>query len=146
MAKPARVLVVDGDSSSQEKLRWLLTSFGVLVEVAGTVSKGAERAAAGRFDLILLEIRMPDRNGLELCRELYRMAWAPPVVVVSSGGMMQQDINMAIALGASLYLPKPIDTQALLTGIETLLRMRPAKRARPNGRLKSKAKARAAAG
>ena len=65
-----RILVVEDDPSIRLGLEDTLTAKGYEVEVVGRGSDGAERAIAGKFDLVVLDVMLPDIDGFEVCRRI----------------------------------------------------------------------------
>jgi two-component system phosphate regulon response regulator PhoB len=80
-------------------------------------------ARSSGFDLIILEIRLPDRNGLELCRILQTDGYYPPVVVLTQNSA-RADAILALNLGADAFMSKETDSLYLVAQIEALLRRR----------------------
>jgi diguanylate cyclase (GGDEF)-like protein/PAS domain S-box-containing protein len=119
----ARVLVVDDRSSSRELIRFALSVRNCDVHEASSGTKGLERALNEPFDLILLDLVMPDMGGLSVLREIrqtYSESERPVIVlsVIDASG----DVAEAIHLGANDYLAKPIDVTQLSARIEMQLK------------------------
>jgi len=112
-----RVLVVDDEPSVQESLRMLLKG-ECQVDVAGSVEEALVRQAAAPPDLILLDLVMPGRSGLELLAELPEPR--PPVVVLSATRTVATAVE-AMKRGAADYVTKPFEVDALRIKIRQLL-------------------------
>jgi signal transduction histidine kinase/DNA-binding response OmpR family regulator len=115
----ALVLVVDDDPEMQRLTRSCLEGEGFAVVTARSAQEGAAVAARRRPDLILLDLLLPDRSGLELLQSLKADAATRdiPVLVVS----ITQDSVQALSLGAAEYLTKPVDGQAIVPMVRRLL-------------------------
>lgn len=110
-----RVLVVDDDSGVLEVVRCALEMRGHEVIGAGTAGGALAAAAAGRFDIVLLDIGLPDRSGLTALGEVAAAAKAPIIVMT---GHVDPDIERdAMMLGAKAVLAKPFDVTALAAGL-----------------------------
>jgi CheY-like chemotaxis protein len=135
----ARVLIVDDDPEILTFLSTLLDLEGSapLLQVAGSAAGAPPRAAAalrlleqGRKaalpDLLLLDIAMPDRDGLDLCRELKRDAGfrGIPVFVVSARPG-KDVVDRAIAAGAEQFIRKPFENHELIERIRDRVRAEP---------------------
>jgi two-component system, NtrC family, response regulator AtoC len=115
----ARVLIVDDDSGVQESLRMLLKD-ECEVATASTVDLALEEIAAKPPDLILLDVVMPVRSGLELLAELTERGKLPPVIVLSATKTVATAVE-AMKLGAADYVTKPFETDALRLKVRRLL-------------------------
>src|SRR6266478_8743088 len=80
------ILVVDDESEIREGLELLLSSEGYSVSSAGTGEAGLARLEEQPFDLVLLDVSLPDRNGIELLREIRERAPGLPVVLITAYG------------------------------------------------------------
>jgi two-component system KDP operon response regulator KdpE len=114
------VLVVEDDPRMRRFLRGALASHGFRVEEAITAAEATMLAASHHPDLVLLDLGLPDRDGLEVVTTL--RAKAPtPIVVVSARGQ-EDDKVRALDLGADDYLTKPFGTAELLARMRVALR------------------------
>jgi DNA-binding response OmpR family regulator len=116
----ARVLVVDDDIASGEVLEFLLKRDGHLVDTVRSV-RGMHRAlASGAYDLILLDVRLPDGNGVEELRNL-RTESDIPIIMVSA---QDTTIDRVLGLesGADDYVVKPFEGRELLARVHSVLR------------------------
>ncbi len=110
----AHVLVVEDSVLISSALRILLESNGYEVSVAGTAAEAMEAAAAKRPDVMLLDLTLPDRDGLSLLVELASRDAAPPATLAMTGH--DDDITRArcLAAGCSDILVKPVPVRDLL--------------------------------
>lgn len=115
-----RVLVVDDEVAIRRLLRGALTRVGYDVLEATNAREALDVAASGRPAVILLDLGLPDRDGLELVTLLKRSAEA--AVLVVSAREETEDKVAALDLGADDYVTKPFDTEELLARVRTALR------------------------
>ena len=116
-----RILLVEDEPSLVLTLSDRLLSEGYRVETAGDGNTALERALAEPFDLILLDILLPGRDGLEVCRELRARGSQVPVLMLTARGQVVDRV-VGLKLGADDYLVKPFDMSELLARIEARLR------------------------
>jgi two-component system nitrogen regulation response regulator NtrX len=116
----ARILVVDDENDIRELVREILTEEGYAVETAGNATEA--RSACGRQvpDLILLDIWMPDTDGISLLREWQAQGLTAPVVMMSGHGTVETAVE-ATRLGAIDYIEKPLSLAKLLRTVERAL-------------------------
>jgi two-component system alkaline phosphatase synthesis response regulator PhoP len=116
-----RILLVEDEPSLVLTLSDRLLSEGYRVESATDGNTALERALAEPFDLILLDILLPGRDGLEVCRELRARGSQVPVLMLTARGQVVDRV-VGLKLGADDYLTKPFEMIELLARIEALLR------------------------
>ncbi len=112
------VLVVDDDAHIREVARFALAKAGYAVELANDGAQAAARLDRGGIDLVVLDVLMPELDGLALCR---RIGGRVPVVFLSSRGE-EADRVLGLDLGADDYLPKPFSPRELVARIAAVLR------------------------
>ena len=104
-----RILVVEDDPSIRMGLEDTLTAKGYEVEVVGRGNEGADKAISGRYDLVVLDVMLPDIDGFEVCRRI-RSSKGPsrkvPVIILSARGA-ELDRVRGLELGADDYVTKP---------------------------------------
>jgi DNA-binding NtrC family response regulator len=122
---PSRVLVVDDDRAIRRTLEKLLASEGHEVATAGDGRQALD--AAGGIDLVLLDLGLPEIDGLEVLRLLHDQPQPPPVVVLTARDDMQSTVR-AVQLGAYDYLVKPPDIDRLKLVVRRALESREASR------------------
>ncbi|HYM70994.1 MAG TPA: response regulator [bacterium] len=115
-----RILVVDDELAIRRFLRVSLTAHGYHVLEAASAREGEEAAATQRPDLIVLDLSLPDTDGIEVTRRLREWS-AIPIVVLSVRGQ-DEDKIAALDAGADDYLTKPFSTGELLARIRVALR------------------------
>ncbi|MDO8689778.1 MAG: response regulator transcription factor [Dehalococcoidia bacterium] len=116
----AQILVIDDEPSMLRALRTLLSRHGFQVELAEEGRKGLDAYSHHRPDLILLDLVLPDMDGLEVIREV-RATANTPIVVLSVKGA-ERDKVAALDLGADDYLTKPFGVDELLARVRVALR------------------------
>ena len=116
----ATVLIVDDELYIRRLLTATLARAGYQIEEAGDAKQALALAAQLRPDLVLLDLGLPDRDGLELVQALKRDGKTAIVVVSAREGT--QDKVAALDLGADDYVTKPFDTEELLARVRAALR------------------------
>jgi len=122
-AMSARLLLIDDDARLTAMLSDYLSAAGFEVSVAGTLAAGREALATGNHELLVLDLMLPDGDGLDFCRELRAVAQSRrlPVLMLSARGEPMDRI-LGLELGADDYLPKPFEPRELQARIKALLR------------------------
>jgi len=115
-----RILYVDDHEDSAEMFRLLLSSPDYEVEIAHTIAAALERARSEPFDLYVLDKRLPDGSGMDLCLKLNDIRPGVPCIFYS-GDAYSIHRQEALAAGANAaYVPKP-DVDALIETVQRLL-------------------------
>jgi DNA-binding response OmpR family regulator len=117
-----RVLMIDDDASLAGMLREYLAPLGVALTVAPTGAAGLDLLRRGGFDALILDLMLPDADGLDLCRRI-RADSAVPILMLTARGD-EEDRIVGLELGADDYLPKPFNPRELLARLRALLRRR----------------------
>jgi two-component system nitrogen regulation response regulator NtrX len=118
--KNAQVLVVDDESDIRQLLQEILTEEGCLVTIASDATQARSAFAAGDFDLVLLDIWMPDTDGITLLKEWSDGGATCPVVMMSGHGTVDTAVE-ATRLGAVDFIEKPVSLAKLLRTVEKAL-------------------------
>jgi two-component system phosphate regulon response regulator OmpR len=118
----ARILLIDDDSRLAAMVSEYLGGAGYRVTTATTGSEGLERLGAEPYDGLVLDLSLPDMDGLEVCRKL-RARWDLPVLMLTARGDAMDRI-VGLELGADDYLPKPFEPRELLARLRAILRRR----------------------
>jgi len=114
-----RVLCVDDHYDTSEMLELLLAKEDYEVETAGTMEGACRLAESKDFDLFVLDRRLPDATGLELCERLQEIAPGVPCIFYS-GDAYELHRREAMAAGAAAYVAKP-DIDGLIDAVQKLL-------------------------
>ena len=121
----ARVLLVEDEPGLQLTLSDRLAAEGYQVETAGDGDTAIRRGGGEPFDLIVLDVMLPARNGFEVARTLRQQGVMTPSLMLTARTQVVDRV-VGLKLGADDYLTKPFDTLELLARIEALLRRAPA--------------------
>ena len=119
-----RILVVEDDPSIRLGLEDTLRAKGYEVDVTSRGEDGATRAQSGRYDLVVLDIMLPDIDGFEVCRRIRtgpRQAARTPVIILSARGA-ELDRVRGLEIGADDYVTKPFSLMELLARVASVLR------------------------
>jgi two-component system alkaline phosphatase synthesis response regulator PhoP len=129
----ARILLVEDEPGLVLTLSDLLTVEGYEVETATDGPTGLARAAGESFDLIVLDVMLPGKNGLEVCRELRHQGKDTPVLMLTAKTQLVDRV-VGLKIGADDYVTKPFEAPELLARIEALLRRSKKEKLAPVGR------------
>lgn len=116
-----RVLVVEDEEAIAQGIVLNLQRKGYRAEVASDGVEALEKAEGGGFDLILLDIRLPELDGFEVCQRLRQQDDFTPILILTARGQ-PDDVVYGLKLGADDYMVKPFDLAELLARVEGLLR------------------------
>ncbi len=122
-ASAGSVLIVDDEAAIRESLQTLLEFEGYSVEVAIDGAEGLTRIAEHPFDLVLLDFAMPERNGIEVLRELRERDAELPVIMITAYGTVENAVN-AMQSGATNFIQKPWDNEKLLADVRSAVARR----------------------
>ena len=122
-----RILLVEDDTAIARSLKEGLEDESYAVDVANDGSEGYRTAAADDYDVIILDIMLPEMNGYEVCRALRNDGNKTPILMLTARDA-ERDIVEGLDTGADDYLAKPFSFDVLLARIRALLR-------RPNEKL-----------
>ena len=108
-----RILLAEDSIDNQELLRTVLGSVGAEVEVVENGSLAIERAEAGTFDVVLMDMNMPEVDGYEATRRLRDRGYQRPILALTANAMTS-DSERCLAAGCDVHLAKPIDRRRLI--------------------------------
>ncbi len=123
-AEPAvgpTILVIDDDESLRDTISLMLEKEGFQTELAGEGRNGFEQALMLKPDLILVDLRLPGMNGVEICKQLRAEQVSTPIIVLSAVGD-EIDKVLLLEIGADDYVVKPFGARELLARIRAILR------------------------
>jgi len=120
-----RLLLVEDEPGLQLALSDRLTAEGYTVETAGDGNTAVTRATGEPFDVILLDVMLPGRDGFDVARTLRQQGIQTPILMLTARSQVVDRV-VGLKLGADDYLTKPFETIELLARIEALLRRAPA--------------------
>jgi DNA-binding NtrC family response regulator len=110
------VLIVDDEAAIRESLQTLLEMEGYQVETASTALQGLERIGEREFDLILLDLALPDRNGIDLLADLRIHNPQLSIIMITAYGTVENAVS-AMQAGAVNFVQKPWDNEKLLADV-----------------------------
>ncbi|HEY0083953.1 MAG TPA: response regulator transcription factor [Pyrinomonadaceae bacterium] len=120
-----RILLIEDEPGLLMTLTDRLLSEGFAVETATDGEAGLERALAETFDLIILDVGLPRKNGFDVCRDLRQRRVGVPIIMLTARGQVVDKV-VGLKIGADDYVTKPFEMMELLARIEALLRRVPA--------------------
>ena len=123
-----KILLVEDEQGLILTLTDRLSSEGFSVDSAADGEAGLAAALAHRYDLIILDVMLPKKNGYDVCRDLRQKGIETPVLMLTAKGETIDKV-LGLKLGADDYLTKPFEVIELLARIEALLRRSPSRRA-----------------
>lgn len=119
-----RILLVEDEEGLILTLTDRLRSEGFTVESASDGVAGFNLACKGAFDLIILDVMLPKKNGYDVCRDLRQKGISTPVLMLTAKGETIDKV-LGLKLGADDYLTKPFEVIELMARVEALLRRSP---------------------
>ena len=125
------ILIVDDDRELRELIGFVLRGSGYSIVEAGDGFEALRRYAAGKPDLVILDVNLPGIDGFEVCRRI-RVESDTPVMMLTVRGEEADQVR-GLDLGADDYLSKPFSPRALLARVRALLRRRGPERPAPAG-------------
>ena len=116
-----RILLIEDEPGLVLALTDLLGNEGYAVETTPDGNAGLSLASEARFDLILLDVNLPGKNGFDVCRDLRQRGVMTPVLMLTARGQVIDKV-LGLKLGADDYVTKPFESLELLARIEARLR------------------------
>ena len=123
------ILIIDDEAAIRESLQTLLELEGYEVETAVDGEDGLARAASRYYDVVLLDLALPDRNGMEILRELLDRDPQMAIIMITAYGTVENAVN-ATRAGAANFIQKPWDNEKLLADVRACVARRRAEEAR----------------
>ncbi len=111
-----RVLIIDDEAGIRESLQALLEIEGYRVETASTGTEGIAKAGTQNYDVVLLDLALPDRNGMDVLAELRSLDPRQAVIMITAYGTVENAVR-AIQFGAANFIQKPWDNEKLLADV-----------------------------
>ncbi|GIK80560.1 MAG: DNA-binding response regulator [Alphaproteobacteria bacterium] len=118
----ARILVIDDDARLAGMVADYLGAAGFRVATSGTAREGEQRLKRESFDALVLDLMLPDGDGLEVCRRIRQGSDVPILMLTARGDAMDRVVGLEV--GADDYLPKPFEPRELLARLRAILRRR----------------------
>ena len=127
-----RILLIDDDDRLAELLGEYFRRFELQLSNATLPSAGLQQLARERFDLVILDVMLPEMDGFEVCKRIRRQSDIPIIMLTARGEVMDRVVGLE--LGADDYLPKPFEPRELVARIQTILK-RSQRQLEQNGQL-----------
>ena len=118
------ILLIEDEPALQSTLGLRLRGEGYIVETASDGTEGFEKATMSPFDLIILDVMLPDRSGFDICRDIRQAGLATPILFLTARNHTTDKV-IGLKLGADDYVTKPFKPAELIARIEVLLRRVP---------------------
>jgi len=115
-----RILVIDDEADIRESLELLLTGENYFVDLAENATIGLQKFESGAYDMVLLDLMMPDRSGMEVLADIRERDSETPVFMLTAYGSVEVAVR-ALKCGASDYFAKPWDNEKLLIEIDRMI-------------------------
>ncbi len=122
-----KILVVEDERKTAAYLKRGLSEAGLVVDVAATGDDGLRLASEGGYDLVILDVMLPGRDGLSVLQQLRRSGMQTPVLFLTARDSVRDRVG-GLELGADDYLVKPFAFSELLARVRALLRRAPSRR------------------
>jgi DNA-binding NtrC family response regulator len=126
------ILVVDDDAIVIKSCRRILEAEGFEVSTVPSADKALEALKNYDFDILLIDVKMPEHDGMYLMREIKRN-WPEIPTIVMSGYPTPETIAEVLKLGATLFIPKPFRPDELIKSVRQVLKKVPMKKSFPTG-------------
>ncbi len=121
-----KILLIEDEEALRMTLSDRLVTEGYAVDCAADGQEGLSKATGKAFDLVILDIMLPLKNGFDVCREIRQSGLATPILILTARGQTIDKV-VGLKLGADDYLTKPFEMAELMARIEALLRRSPGK-------------------
>ena len=115
------ILLVEDEPGLRTTLGDRLRKEGYEVDTAADGDSGHQKASEKDFDLIILDIMLPGKNGFDICRDLRQQRISTPILMLTARGETVEKV-LGLKIGADDYMTKPFETMELLARVEALLR------------------------
>ena len=119
-AKP-RILVVEDEAAIRDGLTDVLVYHGYAVDAVGDGRDGLKKALSGQYDLLLLDVMLPGRDGFSICDEVRKVDRDQPIIMLTAK-TSDEDIVNGLSLGADDYIAKPFSIAQLVLRVKAVLR------------------------
>ena len=116
----ASILIVDDDADIALALSDLFSHLGYQVDVAHTGSEALAKVHSKEYDVVLLDVMLPGRDGFDICREVRKTSRIPIIMLTARGDVV--DRVSGLEIGADDYIGKPFEPRELVARIQSILR------------------------
>ncbi len=114
------ILLIDDDEKLGALLNTYFSSFSIHCDNATTPSEGYSKLTSRSYELVILDIMLPEQDGFEVCKTIRKTSDIPIIMLTARGEVMDRIIGLEV--GADDYLPKPFEPRELLARIQTILK------------------------
>ncbi len=121
MNSKTSLLIIEDEESIRKGLIDVFLYHGYEVDAVEDGKVGLEKALTGRYHLIIVDIMLPNVDGLTICNEVRKIDRAQPLILLTAKGD-EEDIIQGLKLGADDYIPKPFSVRELVARVEAVLR------------------------
>ena len=121
MGEAARILIIDDDENIRKVMETILEDEGYIVDTADTAKKGIEQSEKAFYNLALIDVRLPDMEGIELLSKLRSTKPKMRKIIVTGYPTLQNAIS-AVNKGADAYVMKPFEVEKILQTIQEQLK------------------------
>lgn len=118
--KNPHILIIEDDEDTRFVYSVLLQIEGYVTTHVGSIADGLARVLSTSYDLIVMDVRLPDGDGVELCQKIRTFNKSTPIMFVSAAAY-EKDIERGMKSGAQAYMTKPADADQLLQNVKYLL-------------------------
>ena len=119
-----KLLIVEDEEAILKGLCDVFVFNGFEVDTAQTGKEGLNKSLSGNYHLIILDIMLPEIDGLTICNKIREKDRAQPIIMLTAKGD-EEDIIKGLKLGADDYIPKPFSVRELVARVEAVLRRSP---------------------
>lgn len=122
-ASRGKILLVEDEAGLVMTIQDRLVEEQYQVDTASDGNQGFEKAKTGEFDVIILDLMLPKKSGLDICQDLRKIDIETPIIMLTAKGQVLDKV-LGLKLGADDYMQKPFEMMELLARIEVQLRKR----------------------
>jgi PAS domain S-box-containing protein len=115
-----RILLAEDTVTNQRVISAMLAKYGFRIEVAGNGLEALEAVKSRPFDLVLMDVRMPEMDGIEATRRIRAMSIKQPMITAMTADVIQETVDLCFEAGMDEFLTKPIRVQEILDVISSL--------------------------
>ena len=116
----ANILLIDDDEKLAEPLKIYFTRFNLNLDSAAHPKEGLKKLKINSYDLVILDVMLPDMDGFEVCKLIRQESDIPIIMLTARGEVMDRVVGLE--LGADDYLPKPFEPRELVARIQNIIK------------------------